>query len=142
MFKNSTKEVEALVNAKPDVLQWDTSDVLAWLRTSMPGLFEVCPEFTRRAQDFGLDGYLILQMTSEDEDLISTHLKVEKIGLRKQLMRQVRILQALWLQLSSEPAEDTQEELPRASAREERPKPAARQFLQLTQIPDEEVAKS
>jgi len=49
VFKNSTKEVEALVNAKPEVLQWDTSDVLAWLRTSMPGLFEIFPEFTRRA---------------------------------------------------------------------------------------------
>lgn len=115
------------MNAKPDVLQWDIDDVLAWLRTSIPGLFELCPHFTARAREFGLDGYLLLQMTTEDEDLISTHLKVEQIGLRKQLMRQVRILQALWLQLTSEP--DETQTLPQPSSQQERSKPAARQFL-------------
>lgn len=68
--------MKAFLSQNPDVLQWDTEDVIKWLRIAIPAVFDVSPDFETHAHQFGLDGNLVLQMKGEDEDLITSHLRI------------------------------------------------------------------
>ena len=76
IFKNSFVEASKIVAMKPDVLQWNTIDVLEWLKMTLPAIFEESPQIEDLIIKLNLDGYQLLQMSEslEDEELLRHHL--------------------------------------------------------------------
>lgn len=80
--------MDALLLKDNDVLQWTPSVVLDWLKAVH--MDNLTTNFTKS----GIDGYTLIQLKESD---LETHLKIESLGFRKNLLRAIYQLKALWI---------------------------------------------
>ena len=79
-----------LLSKKSDISNWNNDDVITWLQ--MCKLDQFVPHFKRH----NIEGYTLFQLKEFD---LEVHMKIESLGFRKNIMRHINNLKAIWVKI-------------------------------------------